>query len=171
MMERKNSVSRRDFLKTVMAGAGAAVLAPHGLALAAPAARVALPRVQSDVVIVTSGWPLNPMPTTEEIEADAALEGYAAGLQAWLDQNPGVTFERIEANIWDPQAIVTAIAGGTAPTYIYPQSIGNWSDAGARNAFIQGLMKDVAPAIEKYGLIAKRWRAGNPSPKSAKTST
>lgn len=138
-----------------MVGAGAAVMAPHGLALASPAERAAAPRAQSDVVILTSGWPLNPLPTAEEIEADAALEGYAAGLQAWLDENPGVTFERIEANIWDPQAILTAVAGGTAPTYIYPQSLGNWSDAGARNAFIQGLMKDVAPAVEKYGLIAK----------------
>ncbi len=152
-MQKPKSISRRDFLKTAaVATAGAAVL--PGISVAASPA--AMPQAaQSEVVILTSGWPLRTMPTAEDIEADKALEGYAAGMQAWLDENPGVTFQAIEVNIWDQQAVVTAISGGTAPTYVFPTSIGGWSNAGARNAFTQGLMADVTPAIEQYGLIDK----------------
>lgn len=150
-MNKQHLMSRRQFLQTALATGAALLPATSVLAggTSAPA------RVQSEITIITSGWPLTPMPTAEEIETDRARAGYAEALQSWLDQNPGVTFQQIEINIWDQQAIVTAISGGTAPTYVYPISIGGWSDAGARNAFAQGLMADVTPAIEEYGLIEK----------------
>ncbi len=150
-MNKQNLMSRRQFLKTALA-TSAAVL-PVTSVLASSASAPA--RVQSEITIITSGWPLTPMPTAEEIEADKARAGYAEALQTWLDENPGVTFQQVEVNIWDQQAIVTAISGGTAPTYVFPTSIGGWTNAGARNAFVQGLMADVGPAIEKYGLIGK----------------
>jgi ABC-type glycerol-3-phosphate transport system substrate-binding protein len=100
--------------------------------------------------------------------ADPAKKGYAEGLQAWLDQNPGVTFKQVEADIWDPQAIVTAISGGTAPTYVFANTIGNWSLAGARAAFVQNLVADITPQVEKYGLknkltdlVRDRWEKVN----------
>jgi len=150
-MNKQHLMSRRQFLKTTLTASAA--LLPATSVLAGSASAPA--RVQSEITIITSGWPLTPMPTAEEIEADKARAGYAEALQSWMDENPGVTFQQVEVNIWDQQAIVTAISGGTAPTYVFPTSIGGWSNAGARNAFIQGLMADVGPAVEKFGLIAK----------------
>lgn len=150
MLEKK-MISRRDFLKTTLtATAGAALLPLAGSAAAAPN-RAA----QSDVVILTSGWPLTPLPTEDEIAADPARAGYAEALQAWLDENPGVTFQSVEVNIWDQQAIVTAISGGTAPTYVYALSIGGWNWSGARAAFAQNLVADVTAAVEEFGLKTK----------------
>jgi hypothetical protein len=150
-MNKQHLMSRRQFLKTTLTASAALLPATSVLAggTSAPAS------LQSEITIITSGWPLTPMPTAEEIEADQARAGYAEALQMWLDENPGVTFQQIEADIWDQQAVVTLISGGTAPTYVFPTSIGGWSNAGARNAFVQGLMADVGPAVEKYGLIAK----------------
>lgn len=153
-MKKQNFISRRDFLKTTLVSAAA--LIPAGAALASEAPSAAAPaRIQSDLVILTPGWPLTPLPTEDEIAADPSRAGYAEALQIWLDDNPGVTFQTVEVNIWDQQAITTAIAGGVAPTYIFPTSLGGWSNAGARAAFAQGLMADVTPAIEKYGLRDK----------------
>ena len=152
-MKKQNFISRRDFLKTTLVGAAA--LLPASAALASEAAAAAPARIQSDLVILTPGWPLTPLPTEEEIAADPSRAGYAEALQQWMDDNPGVSFQTVEVNIWDQQAITTAIAGGVAPTYIFPTSLGGWSNAGARAAFAQGLMADVTPAIEKYGLRDK----------------
>jgi hypothetical protein len=95
------------------------------------------------------------MPTAEDIEKEPNRKGYATALQTWLDQNPGVTFEQVDVNIWDPQAIVTAISGGTAPLYVFASSVGGWTTAGTRAAFVQGLLADTTPVVEKYGLKQK----------------
>ena len=152
-------LSRRDFLKSTLAATGAAALSAYALPIAA--AKAPARAAQGEITIVTSGWPLGPMPTAEQIAADPGQAGYAEALQMWLDENPGVTFQPVETNIWDQQAIVTAIAGGTAPTYIFPTSLGGWSNAGARAAFAQGLMADVTPAIEAYGLREKLTEAAS----------
>lgn len=109
----------------------------------------------TEVVITTSGWPIRPLPTEDDIKADRARAGYAEALKTWLDANPGVTIKQIEANIWDQQAIVTAISGGTAPTFVYAPAIGGWSLAGARAAFVQNLVADITPFVEKYGVKGK----------------
>lgn len=132
-------------------GETAATSAPNAAVEPTTAPSVA----SSDLEIVTSGWPLTPMPSTEEMDKEPQRKGYASALQEWLDQNPGVTFKQIEANIWDQQSIVTLISGGTAPLYVYAQAIGGWSTAGTRAAFVQGLFADTTPVVEKYGLKSK----------------
>jgi hypothetical protein len=109
-------LSRREFLQTLGTTSAGVALAASGLpALAAPAGGVA--RAQNaDIVIKTSGWPLSPL-HSEEIVADSpSLQGYNDALSAWMDANPNVAFETIEANIWDQQAITPLVVGGTAPT-------------------------------------------------------
>lgn len=152
MNERKH-LSRRDFLKGTLVGTGAAALGIYSLPIAA--ASVPAKAQGGDVTILTTGWPLSPLPSEEEMAGDPARRGYAEALSTWLDENPGVVFETVETNIWDQQAIVTAIAGGTAPTYLFPTSVGGWTNAGARAAFAQGLIGDVTSAVEEYGLRDK----------------
>jgi hypothetical protein len=137
------------------APAPAATAAPPPTAAAAVEPTVVPAAASGEIKIITSGWPLTPMPTADEINADAGRKGYAEALQTWLDQNPGVTFEQVEVDIWDQDAIVTAISGGTAPTYVFANAIGGWSVAGARAAFVQGLVADLTTMIDKYGLKAK----------------
>jgi ABC-type glycerol-3-phosphate transport system substrate-binding protein len=150
----KQALSRREFLKSVGAGSAGLALAASGLPALAGSA--AAPRAQSaEIVLTTSGWPLVPLWTEEEVANAPDLQGYNNALSAWLDQNPNVRFERIEANIWSQDAIVPLIAGGTAPTFVFAEAIGGWSTAGTRAAFVQGLVADVTPAIEELGLREK----------------
>ena len=155
------SVAPTSVPATAAPSASQATQAAAPTAAAAPTTAPAVEPVSvpaattGEIKILTSGWPLTPMPTTEDINADPAKKGYAEALQTWLDQNPGVVFEQVEVNIWDQQAIVTAISGGTAPTYVFANAIGNWSLAGARAAFVQGLVADITPQVEKYGLQGK----------------
>lgn len=171
MSERK-PLSRRQFLRGALVGVSAAAapvlisacggapsavqptIAPAAEAPAgeAPAAEpeAPAPAAPVDVTLLTSGWPLTPMPTAEDIAADPARQGYAEALQTWMDANPGVTIEQIEADIWDQQAVVTAISGGTAPIWVFATSIGGWTLAGARAAFVQGLMADVTTYVDQY---------------------
>lgn len=162
-------ISRREFFRMAALGAGAAALAACGqpakpeptkapgepvVTEPTSAPEPAEPSV-ADVTITTSGWPVDAMPTEEEIEADKALGGYAEALQAWMEKNPGVKIERLEVNIWDAQAVIPAISGGTAPTFLFAAAMGNWSLAGARNVFVQGLVADVTPYLAKYEIQKK----------------
>jgi type II secretory pathway pseudopilin PulG len=171
--------SRRQFLKGTLLGISAAAMpallaacgggttvAPTAAPGGAPAASAPTiaPAVEptpapaatgGEIKILTSGWPLTPMPTADEINSDPGKQGYGEALQTWLDQNPGVTFEQVEVDIWNQETIVTAISGGTAPTYVFANAIGGWSLAGARAAFVQGLVADLSSMIEKYGLKTK----------------
>ncbi len=135
-------ISRRTFLQSTLAMAGAATLARCG-----PATISTEP-----LVIKTAGWPLGAMPTPEEAAADPVVGAYGDALQTWLNRNPNVRIERIEANIWDPQAMLTAVAGGTAPTYFLSTVLGNWDAGRAQSAFAQGLMADMTDAIDNTGL-------------------
>jgi hypothetical protein len=152
-----STLSRRHFLKATALGAGTlALTACAPLAPASgPGASEGETVLAADVELITSGWPVTPMPTDEEIRGDPARAGYAQALESWMDQNPGVTIKSVEVNIWDQQAITTAIAGGTAPTFIYALTVGGWSLAGAQAAFKQGLIADITPYIDQYGLTGK----------------
>jgi ABC-type glycerol-3-phosphate transport system substrate-binding protein len=151
----RQSLSRREFLKSMGASTAGVALAASGLPALATGASAA-PRAQAaEVVLTTSGWPLVPLWTEEEVANAPDLQGYNNALQAWLDENPNVRFERIEANIWSQDAIIPLIAGGTAPTFVFAETIGGFSTAGTRAAFVQGLVADVTPAIEEYGLREK----------------
>lgn len=151
----KQPLSRREFLKSLGAGSAGLALAAAGVPVLAGSSAAA-PRAQdAEVVLLTSGWPLNPLWSEEEVANAPDLLAYNEALQTWLADNPNVRFERIEANIWSQEAIIPLIAGGTAPTFVFAETIGGGGATGARNAFIQGLVADVTPAIEKYGLREK----------------
>lgn len=151
----KQSLSRREFLKTLGASGAGLTLAAAGVPALASGASAA-PRAQNaDIVLTTSGWPLNPIRTEEEVAGQPDLAAYNRALQTWLDANPNVTFERIEANIWSQEAIIPLIAGGTAPTFVFAETIGGFSTAGTRAAFVQGLIADTTEVLEKLGLREK----------------
>ncbi len=132
----RHNITRRHFLKGSIGALGAATVAACG-----PSAG------KAEVIIRTAGWPINPMPTSEAIAANPALGAYADALQTWMNRNTHVRIERIETAIWEPQALITAIASDTAPTYFLSSVVGNWSASQARSAFKQGLMADLTEAI------------------------
>jgi hypothetical protein len=73
-----------------------------------------------------------------------------------LDKNPGVTFKKVDVNIWDPQAIQAMVAGGTDCTFLYGPCVGGgWGEREAKNAFVQGMLADISPMITKYNLQGK----------------
>lgn len=178
----KKQLSRRDFLKIAAAGVGAATLGactpetatPTEVAEEATEAAVATeapapteaPIVEVDVT--TSGWPLAPV-SEEEAAADVTKKSLRDIMQVWFDNNPGVTLTSVAVNIWDPQGVPAMIAAGTAPAWIYgPCAGGGWGRTEAINAFVQGLLADISPAVASHGLEAKckpniwaAWSAGS----------
>lgn len=162
-MHQPHALSRRQFLQLAAVGTGVAALAACTAVApgASPGADGAAQPLAADITLLTSGWPITPMPDEDEFAADPARRGYAQALEAWMSENPGVTIEQIEVNIWDQQAITTAIAGGTAPTFIYALTVGGWNLAGAQAAFIQGLIADITPFVGEFGLRNKLTQAAD----------
>lgn len=148
----KSGVSRRDFLKTLGAGsAGMAVVAAGVPVMAASSA--AAPRAQAaDVVLPVAGWPYPPLP---ESEPEAGYSPYEQALAMWLEDNPNVRIEAVEVGIWDTSALLTAIAGGTAPAYFSTGVIGSWSVAGMQAAYVQGLVAEITDEYEAFGFEEK----------------
>ena len=140
-MTNRRLMSRRQFIKSAFAAMGVATAAACG---AGPGS--------AEIVIKTSGWPVNTMPTKEAIAENPALQAYADALQTWLNRNPNVRLERVETNIWDSAAMLTAVAGDTAPTYLFSNVLGNWSAERSRNAFALGLMADITDAVKNTRL-------------------
>ena len=99
-----------------------------------------------------NGWPLDGVPTPEQRSEEPEARAYAQALQSWLEANPEVTFEQIEFNVWDQETIVTALAGGTAPSLFNANAVGGWDTPGARPAVAQGLLADVTEAYESSGI-------------------
>lgn len=174
-MKSSKSISRRDFLKVALVGAGAATLtacgaptteAPKPTDAAKPTdkpmdtpiptntpAPTAVPVVE--VEITTSGWPVD-VKTQEDIEADPANAAYAASVQTWLDANPGAKLTKLDVNIWDPSGIQAMVVGGTDVTFLFGPCVGGgWGRSEAVNAFIQGLLADITPEIARQNLEGK----------------
>jgi ABC-type glycerol-3-phosphate transport system substrate-binding protein len=156
----QTTLSRRKFLK--LAGASAAGFAMFGTADRAFANSAYLTHsesrsaLQDSVVVKSAGWPMpEPMPTAEQLAADPTRQVYADILQAWLEQNPGVSIERVEFNIWDQQTLVTGLAGGTAPTGYFTTVLGNYNMPNTRAAFAQGLAADVTEYFNALGIESK----------------
>jgi ABC-type glycerol-3-phosphate transport system substrate-binding protein len=143
--------TRRQFLKLV--AAGGAVAATGGLATSCTSGSSG---DAADVVITTSGgWPYGPMPTEEELEQNPNSHAYAETLQAWMDDNPGVTINAIEADIWNQEALITSLSGGTAPTWFMADIVAGFNDAGVKSAMAQGLMADVTDQIDTHDLTSQ----------------
>ena len=108
-----------------------------------------------DVTLKTGGWPYGPMPPAKDQKENPATKAYADVLRAWLDQNPGVKLEAIEFDVWDQQALTTAVTGGTAPAFYPGNVLGGWNNAATKSAFVQGLAADVTALIEEYRFADK----------------
>lgn len=91
----------------------------------------------------------------EDPEAGSPEAAYAAALQSWLEENPGVQIQTVEVGIWDGDAARTAVAGGTAPAWYPTGPIGNWSAAGMHAAFVQGMYADLTELAQRYNLEEK----------------
>lgn len=160
-------VSRRQMLRAMVMATGGAALAACGAAAAPPAvssgpstaASAASPAMvasepakvaATEIKFLTGGWPFSAMPTQEDITKDPAQKAYGEALQAWMNDNPGVAIEKTELDIWNQQALVTAIAGGTAPAAYNPTTVGGYSQAATFAAFTQGLFADITPLMDTY---------------------
>jgi hypothetical protein len=119
---------------------------------------------QEQIALTTAGWPFVQVPTQEQIDSDPYWAVYNDMLQAWLAENPNVTIEQVDFNIWDPQGLVTGIAGGTAPSAWSATVLGSYSMPATRAAFAQGLSADVTDLYAEYdvdSMVADYIRAYN----------
>lgn len=147
MKNGKKGLSRRDFLKVTATTAAAVATG----ATAASAAPVRKPQARQGEVVIQFGlygfW---------EIPAEGGPEtpGQQA-MQAFLDAHPNVKLEQIDFNIWDAGALLTGIAGGTAPAYYMSGVISGWSTAGTLASFKQGLFADITALYQQYNIDAE----------------
>ncbi|MCC7206068.1 MAG: extracellular solute-binding protein [Anaerolineae bacterium] len=163
-------VSRREFLRlAALGGSGLALGGAFGMGLPRVFAHPSRQNPSVDVLLQTSGWPIDlPLPDSAPGTYQA---GYALAFQSWLDMNPGVRVERIEFNPWDAAALRTAVAGGTAP-FTYPIGVlGAWNVTGIQAAFAEGAFADITDAFNRHNVLelldpkvaaaTSRWMAGD----------
>lgn len=129
---------------------GSATPAGEQIPITPPALRVA-----GDVDVTLRLAP-ETFPTEEEQAADPRRRADAETLRLWMDANPGVRFEDItlDTSTGEQQALVTAIAGGSAPSWY-----GGWVLGGTvgelSTAFKQGLIADITPLVEQSGVTER----------------
>src|SRR5829696_10387489 len=148
-------MTRRDVLRALAAGstalAGAPLLASFGIddtAIVAARARAIGQAV--DVTLVTvSDVPYPGIPTAEEQAADPSLKAYAEAVQPWMDENPGVKLEQIEFDVYDQQALLVAISGGTAPSFYPAEVLASWNEELVLAAEKSGLAADVTDQVAR----------------------
>lgn len=163
-------MSRRAFLRlAALSGSGLAFGGAFGNGLPRVFAHQMTPNPPVDVLLNTSGWPIDlPLPDSP---AGTFAAGYARAMQTWMELNPGVRLERIEFNPWDSAGLRTAVAGGTAP-FTYPIGVlGNWNVSGIQAVFAEGAFADITDAFNRYNLMdlldplvaasTARWKAGD----------
>jgi hypothetical protein len=97
-------------------------------------------------------WPFQAAYSEEEMQKTANLRAHKDLLDSWLKQNPGVTLEQTNINVWDSNVIRTAVAGGNSPVYISTGAIGNWTRQGFETAVKQGLAPDVTDTVKKLNV-------------------
>lgn len=106
---------------------------------------------QQQITIKTAGqWPFVEVPTEAQIESDPFYALYDQIVQDWLAENPNVTIELIDFDPWNQQGLLTAIAGGTAPTAWSATVLGGYNMQNTRAAFRQGLAADVTELYAEY---------------------
>lgn len=144
--------TRRELLRLIALAGGAVATA----GVAASCSRGGSGGGGADVTLkVSGGWPYGPMPTKKDRNADPVQEAYAEVLQDWMDKNPGVTLKNVTVNVWDQEALTTAVTGGSAPS-MYPGNVlGGWDDSATRSAFVQGMAADVTDTVKSYAFGTK----------------
>ena len=79
--------------------------------------------------------------------ADPGLKAYAEAVQPWLDENPGVKLEQITFDVYDQEALLVAISGGTAPSFYPADVLGEWDEELVLAAEKSGLAADVTDQV------------------------
>ncbi len=148
----KTGFSRRDFLKGLASGSGGLIAFAAGIPVAAAPATdtsAALRAQNADVLLQIAGWPYT-VPPVEEPEGGYTAQQQA--LLAWMEQNPNVRMEAVEAPIWATDQLRTLITGGTAPAFFHPGVLAVWTIEGKHVVFNQGLLADLTNQFEEFDL-------------------
>ncbi len=109
------------------------------------------PRV--DVTLKVTNDYIYAMPTKQQQKADPNARAQAEVLGAWLDLNPGVKIQYVKFDIWTPQTIQAALAGGTEPSVYSPEAMGGYNLAGEKAAFVRGWAADVTDLMSRYKVL------------------
>jgi hypothetical protein len=153
-------MTRRDILRALAAGsavlAGVPIVAPYGAPQAAAAAPARRMGQAVDVTLITAqDLPYPGIPTADVQAADPAMKAYAEAIQPWLDENPGVKLEQITFDVYDQEALLVAISGGTAPSFYPAEVLASWNEALVLAAEKSGLAADVTDQVAQNNLEAK----------------
>jgi ABC-type glycerol-3-phosphate transport system substrate-binding protein len=154
-------MTRRDVLRGLAAGstalAGAPLLSAYGIGAGGVTAAPARTLGQTvDVTLITAeDLPYPGIPTADEQAADPGLKAYAEAIQPWLDENPGVKLEQITFDVYDQEALLVAISGGTAPSFYPADVLGEWDEELVLASEKSGLAADVTDQIAQNDLEAK----------------
>jgi maltose-binding protein MalE len=112
----------------------------------------------AQTLTLTTEMPFYPfaVPTEDELASDPLAKAYQDAVNEWLTQNPDVTLEQVDFDIWERDVVIPALAGGTAPSFFSANEVGGYTP-GPRmaGAVTQNLLADVTAAVEKYGLEDK----------------
>lgn len=144
-------MSRRQLLRTFAISGGVLV----GGAVLASCGGANSSQQTVDVTISSASWPYSAMPDQATQAKDPTQKAYAEALKQWNAKNPGVKIKNVSLNIWDSQALSSAIQSGTAPAWYPTGVIGSWNLAGMRAAFAQNLAADVTALHQQYGTEQK----------------
>jgi hypothetical protein len=156
----RSRVTRRDLLRALGAGgaalAGMPLIGSLGANDANAAPRASLRGQTVDVTLITTAdLPYPGIPTAEVQAADPALKAYADAVQPWMDENPGVKLQQITFDVYDQQALLVAISGGTAPSFYPADVLGDWNEELVLASEKSGLAADVTDQVAQNDLEAK----------------
>lgn len=152
-------LTRRGFLRGLAAGGTAVASVPAVAAFGVSLGRAGAAAKQGETVdvtlIVAPDLPYPKVPTQEEMDADPAKKGYAEAIQPWLDQNPGVKLKEITFDVYDQEALLVAVSGGTAPSFYPADVLAQWDIEKVLAAELSGLAAEVTAQVAQYDLEAK----------------
>jgi hypothetical protein len=138
------------------ATAGIPVVAAAGRSSGAFAAPATKQGEAVDVTLVTAqDLPYPGLPSDDDKASDPAKKAYADAIQPWLDENPGVKLEEISFDVYDQEALLVAISGGTATSFYPADVLATWDEEKVLAAEKSGLAADVTAQVEQYGLEEK----------------
>lgn len=150
-------LTRRAFLHASLgAGVGTTALAVVGCTTGSPqpGAQQPLPSELPAVTLkVSDAGPYQALPDAKTRKEKPDQEIYASVLEGWLTDNPAVKLEAVNVDVWTKDAMLTAIAGGTAPAIYYANVIGGWNTEGVKQAFAQQLAADTTDLVGRFDMI------------------
>jgi maltose-binding protein MalE len=156
-------LTRRSFLRASagvgLVGAGLVSLSACSSSDGDDAPEAPPSELAEATLLVSDAGPHKTLPDATARQENPSEEIYASTLEAWLDENPAVTLEAVNVDVWNKDAMVTAIAGGTAPAIYYANVIGSWNNEGIKQAFAQQLAADTTDLIGAFDVVGRMTEA------------